>query len=62
MKEFEDKKYEGWRETTEGILPGLLKRNLLAKPIPTIGTSAHIDNSNNAVNASQSGHTIHSEY
>ncbi|XP_071945421.1 dynein axonemal heavy chain 10-like [Antedon mediterranea] len=35
MKEYEDKKYEVWREHVESILPGLLKRNLLAKPSET---------------------------
>lgn len=29
MKEYEDRKYESWREHTEAILPSLLKRNLL---------------------------------
>ncbi|XP_077995609.1 dynein axonemal heavy chain 10-like isoform X2 [Glandiceps talaboti] len=32
MKEYEDKKYEEWREYVEATLAGLLKRNLLAKP------------------------------
>ncbi|XP_014674920.1 PREDICTED: dynein heavy chain 10, axonemal-like [Priapulus caudatus] len=30
MKDYEDKKYESWRERTEAIMPSLLKRNLLA--------------------------------
>ncbi|KAM5191717.1 dynein axonemal heavy chain 10 [Mantella aurantiaca] len=29
MKEYEDKKYEVWKESTDQILPSLLKRNLL---------------------------------
>ncbi|CAH1801914.1 unnamed protein product [Owenia fusiformis] len=32
MKVYEDIKYEHWREHTEQVLPGLLKRNLLIKP------------------------------
>ncbi|XP_053555751.1 dynein axonemal heavy chain 10 [Bombina bombina] len=31
MKEYEDKKYEAWKENTEQILPSLLKRSLLLK-------------------------------
>lgn len=31
MKDYEDKKYEQWRETTEQILPVLMKKSLLAK-------------------------------
>ncbi|XP_033627732.1 dynein heavy chain 10, axonemal-like [Asterias rubens] len=36
MREYEEKKYEQWREYVEGILPGLLKRNLLTKPTATM--------------------------
>ncbi|KAM4707116.1 dynein axonemal heavy chain 10 [Discoglossus pictus] len=31
MKEYEDKKYEVWKENTDQILPALLKRSLLVK-------------------------------
>ncbi|XP_078523750.1 dynein axonemal heavy chain 10 isoform X2 [Lissotriton helveticus] len=31
MKQYEDKKYDEWKEHTETILPGLLKRNLIVK-------------------------------
>ena len=33
MKAYEDQLYEQWREGVEHILPGLLRRNLLVKPI-----------------------------
>ena len=67
MKEFEDKKYDAWREATEGILPSLLKRNLLAKPVPTIGTAATsthpiiegVDNA--ALETTASGHNVQGE-
>ena len=36
MREYEEKKYEQWREYVEGILLGLLKRNLLTKPTATM--------------------------
>ena len=32
MKSYEDHLYDQWREQVEGILPSLLKRNLLIKP------------------------------
>ena len=32
MKQYEDFKYEQWRENVEQHLPHLLKRNLLIKP------------------------------
>ncbi|XP_063171723.1 dynein axonemal heavy chain 10 [Candoia aspera] len=35
MKEYEDKKYDQWRETTEERLPVLLKKTLLAKVHPS---------------------------
>ncbi|XP_077015711.1 dynein axonemal heavy chain 10 isoform X3 [Tamandua tetradactyla] len=31
MKEYEDRKYEQWKETTEQILPNLMKKSLLTK-------------------------------
>ena len=31
MKDYEDRKYEQWRETTELILPTLMKKSLLTK-------------------------------
>uniref|UniRef100_A0A9L0IQP0 Dynein axonemal heavy chain 10 n=1 Tax=Equus asinus TaxID=9793 RepID=A0A9L0IQP0_EQUAS len=31
MKDYEDKKYEQWKETTEQILPALMKKSLLTK-------------------------------
>ncbi|XP_006149290.1 dynein heavy chain 10, axonemal [Tupaia chinensis] len=31
MKEYEDKKYEQWKETTEQVLPSLMKKSLLTK-------------------------------
>ena len=31
MKDYEDRKYEQWRETTEQILPTLMKKSLLTK-------------------------------
>lgn len=31
MKEFEDRKYEQWKETTEQVLPLLMKKSLLTK-------------------------------
>ena len=33
MKSYEDQLYEQWREGVEHILPGLLRRNLLVKPL-----------------------------
>ncbi|XP_051831868.1 dynein axonemal heavy chain 10 [Antechinus flavipes] len=33
MKEYEDKKYEQWKEWTEQTLPSLLKKSLLAKTV-----------------------------
>ncbi|MBN3296580.1 DYH10 protein, partial [Amia calva] len=35
MKDYEERLYERWREETEQILPGLLKRNLLQKHTST---------------------------
>ncbi|CAH1233746.1 DNAH10 [Branchiostoma lanceolatum] len=35
MKVFEDEKYAAWREQVEQVLPGFLKKNLLAKPQQT---------------------------
>lgn len=32
MKQYEDTKYETWKEHVEQVLPSLLKRNLLIKP------------------------------
>ncbi|XP_021370512.1 dynein heavy chain 10, axonemal-like isoform X1 [Mizuhopecten yessoensis] len=32
MKQYEDQKYEAWKDNVELILPSLLKRNLLVKP------------------------------
>jgi dynein heavy chain len=32
MKQYEDSRYEQWREHVEQILPSLLKRNLIIKP------------------------------
>lgn len=31
MKAYEDMKYEQWRDTTEQVLPALMKKSLLAK-------------------------------
>lgn len=31
MKDYEDRKYEQWRETTELVLPTLMKKSLLTK-------------------------------
>ena len=31
MKDYEDKKYEQWKETTEQVLPTLMKKSLLTK-------------------------------
>uniref|UniRef100_H3BAL0 Dynein axonemal heavy chain 10 n=1 Tax=Latimeria chalumnae TaxID=7897 RepID=H3BAL0_LATCH len=45
MKEYEDKKYERWREETEQILPGLLKKSLLVKIHPS-GVDNYIDDKN----------------
>ncbi|XP_069071115.1 dynein axonemal heavy chain 10 [Pleurodeles waltl] len=41
MKEYEDKKYEAWKEHTEMILPGLLKRSLLLKTTAGALTKPH---------------------
>ncbi|XP_006894689.1 PREDICTED: dynein heavy chain 10, axonemal [Elephantulus edwardii] len=32
MKDYEDRKYEQWRELTEQVLPNLMKKSLLTKP------------------------------
>lgn len=32
MKVYEDELYEQWKNQVEGVLPALLKRNLLIKP------------------------------
>jgi len=40
MKDYEDEKYVLWREHVEQVLPGLLKRNLLAKPVEKAETLA----------------------
>lgn len=37
MKEYEDRKYEQWREATEQILPNLMKKSLLTKVCPPSG-------------------------
>ncbi|XP_072163343.1 dynein axonemal heavy chain 10-like [Diadema setosum] len=42
MKEYEDKKYEQWRDHVSMILPGLLKRNLLTRPQDQMPTGAKI--------------------
>ncbi|XP_070572584.1 dynein axonemal heavy chain 10-like isoform X2 [Ptychodera flava] len=46
MKEYEDKKYEEWREYVEATLPGLLKRNLLAKPVQGSITQVQVEVTN----------------
>lgn len=35
MKEYEDVKYEHWKETTEQSLPNLMKKSLLTKVRPS---------------------------
>jgi dynein heavy chain len=35
MKEYEDGKYEHWKETTEQSLPTLMKKSLLTKVRPS---------------------------
>lgn len=35
MKEYEDEKYEHWKETTEQSLPNLMKKSLLTKVFPS---------------------------
>lgn len=35
MKEYEDEKYEHWKETTEQNLPNLMKKSLLTKVRPS---------------------------
>ncbi|XP_066546047.1 dynein axonemal heavy chain 10 [Amia ocellicauda] len=41
MKDYEERLYERWREETEQILPGLLKRNLLQKHASTAAANAN---------------------
>nr|XP_038946048.1 dynein axonemal heavy chain 10 isoform X3 [Rattus norvegicus] len=43
MKEYEDVKYEHWKETTEQSLPNLMKKSLLTKNTITSEDSAVID-------------------
>ena len=59
MREYEEKKYEQWRDYVEGILPGLLKRNLLTKPAPTTAVIAvaHNDGEGNG-GSSASNHAM----
>jgi dynein heavy chain len=40
MKEYEDRKYEHWKEATEQVLPNLMKKSLLTKvrPLPAMAS------------------------
>lgn len=41
MKQYEEEKYELWRQHVEQILPSLLKRNLLIKPADRLAQQQH---------------------
>uniref|UniRef100_A0A8C0ZLW2 AAA+ ATPase domain-containing protein n=1 Tax=Castor canadensis TaxID=51338 RepID=A0A8C0ZLW2_CASCN len=40
MKEYEDRKYEHWKEATEQVLPNLMKKSLLTKETTTVERGA----------------------
>ncbi|XP_064612357.1 LOW QUALITY PROTEIN: dynein axonemal heavy chain 10-like [Liolophura sinensis] len=42
MKQYEEEKYELWRQHVEQILPSLLKRNLLIKPSDKLAQQQHL--------------------
>lgn len=44
MKNYEDRKYEQWRDATEQLLPALMKKSLLTKvclPRPVLTQRPH---------------------
>ena len=53
MKEYEDRKYEAWREQVEANLLTYLKKNLLAKPTAGSATTARSDAHDNSADAAE---------
>ncbi|XP_043925694.1 dynein axonemal heavy chain 10 [Protopterus annectens] len=55
MKEYEDRKYECWKDETEQVLPSLLKRSLLVKvQVPAAATHGCHDSSESALDQGDS--------
>lgn len=56
MKEYEDRKYEAWKEQVESNLLIYLKKNLLSKPLTSSATThrSAVDEGTNSEGASSS--------
>ena len=54
MKSYEDQLYEQWREGVEHILPGLLRRNLLVKPLGK-DSSSNMDEGGGCLKENEAG-------